>query len=113
MAPSGAGSGISSPTGEVIKIKGYQIPFLYNNKYIIKGCMVRVTRADKNIWIWNRLGKDLGQHSSAESVDPDSGGIFESEFPEERDLYNPGLSGRTFLGEDFRANKSQTFSFTL
>ena len=31
----------------------------------------------------------------------------------ERDLYNPGLSGRTFLGEDFRANKSQTFSFTL
>lgn len=51
MAPSGAGSGISSSTGEVIKIKGYQIPFLYNNKYIIKGCMVRVTRADKNIWI--------------------------------------------------------------
>ena len=31
----------------------------------------------------------------------------------ERDLYNPGQSGRIFLGEDFRANKSQTFSFTL
>lgn len=31
----------------------------------------------------------------------------------ERDLYNPGESGRIFLGEDFRSNKSQTFSFTL
>lgn len=58
-------------------------------------------------------GDEMPKHPRATASGSGTVGSFVARLVHERDLYNPGETGRTFLGEDFRTTKSQTFSFSL